>query len=153
MPADIKSISDDSKAALVCDDNKERQDDAADALETLAYKAEIAVSADDVFEKVKHNHYDLIYLHANFGGGSSENNEVLDFIQAMPMSARRKIVVVLSADKYTTLDNMAAFSESVDVVVNDADMRELKAALKKSITSHFMFYKAYNETLRAAGKA
>lgn len=153
MPADIQETIDDYKTALVCDDSKERQEEAADSLDDLGYKVQTAESPEDVYEKVKHNQFDIIYLHANFGGGNPESNEVLEFIQSMPMSARRKIFVVLAGTNYTTNDNMTAFSESVNVIINEADIRELKQVLKKTVTANNMFYKVYNEMLRAAGKA
>ncbi|MEO5358862.1 MAG: hypothetical protein H7843_00275 [Nitrospirota bacterium] len=152
MPADTHETIDD-KTALICDDSKDRQEEAAESLDDLGYKVQTAESPDDAYERVKHNQFDIIYLHANFGGGNPESNEVLEFIQSMPMSARRKIFVVLAGASYTTNDNMKAYSESVNVVINEADMREFKQVLKKSVTTNNMFYKVYNEMLRAVGKA
>ncbi|KWT81168.1 response regulator [Candidatus Magnetominusculus xianensis] len=152
MPADTNENIDE-KTALICDDSKDRQEEAAESLDDLGYKVQTAESPDDAYERVKHNQFDIIYLHANFGGGNPESNEVLEFIQSMPMSARRKIFVVLAGASYTTNDNMKAYSESANVVINEADMREFKQVLKKSVTANNMFYKVYNEMLRAVGKA
>jgi CheY-like chemotaxis protein len=153
MPADTNIIIEDVKAALVCDDGTERQKTLEGALKELGYQVQIAASPEDMYDRVKYNHYEVIFLHDTFGGGNSENNEVLDFIQSMPIAARRKIMVALAGGSYTTLDHMAAFTQSVDIVMNEADIPEAKAVLKKSITSNYMFYKVYNEILRDSGKA
>ncbi|WP_420265778.1 hypothetical protein [Candidatus Magnetominusculus dajiuhuensis] len=152
MPA-ITPISEENRAALVCDDNVERAEAAEGALEDLAYKVQRAGSPEDVSDKLKYDQYDVVYVHDSFGGGNSENNEVLEIIQSMPISARRKTFVALAGTKYTTLDHMAAFAESVNIVINEADMPEMKAILKKSIPTNYLFYKVYNEILRESGKA
>lgn len=155
MPADKPNSVEaaDAKAALVCDDNVERKEALEDVLGDLGYSVQIAALPEDVYDKLKYNHYDLLYLHENFGGGNSENNEILELVQSMPISARRKTFVVLAGKNYTALNHMAAFAESVNIVINDADMQEIKTILKKSITGNNMFYKVYNDILRELGKA
>ncbi|MBF0556250.1 MAG: hypothetical protein HQK96_17155 [Nitrospirae bacterium] len=152
MPANTP-ISDDTRTALVCDGSVERQGAAQGALEDLGYSVQIAESPDDVSDKLKYGQYDVVYLHDNFGGGNSENNEVLEIIQSMPISARRKTFVVLAGTNYATFDHMAAFSESVNIVIKEADMPEIKTILKKSIPTNYLFYKVYNEILRESGRA
>ncbi|MCG6553030.1 MAG: hypothetical protein L7F77_11945 [Candidatus Magnetominusculus sp. LBB02] len=145
--------SESDKLALVCDGNAQRQKAAIDILGDLGYNVKIASSPEDVYDKLKYDPYEVVYLHENFGGGSSENNEVLDYIQSMPISARRRMFVALAGAKYTVLNQRVAFSESVNVVINDKDVLNMKTVLQKAITGNNMFYKVYNDMLRESGKA
>ncbi len=153
MPADTNILLEDTKAALLCDNSTDRIKVLEDALKDLGYQTQVAALPEDVYDMVKYNQYDVIYVNDNFGGGNTENNEVLDYIQSMQIAARRKTFVVLSGKIYTTLDHMAAFEQSVNIVINEADISEAKAILKKSITGSYMFYKVYNEILYEIGKA
>ncbi|MBF0456613.1 MAG: response regulator [Nitrospirae bacterium] len=155
MPADKPKEVEaaDAKLALVCDDNVERQETLEDVLGDLGYSVQIAASPEDVYDKLKYNQYSVLYLHDNFGGGNSENNEILEYIQSMPISARRRTFVALAGKNYTALNHMAAFAESVNIVINEADMQEIKTILKKSITGNNLFYKVYNDILHDFGKA
>jgi flagellar motor component MotA len=101
---------------------------------------------------VRFNQYDVIVLNENFGGNPPENNEVLKFFQNMPMNTRRHIFLALVGQNLKTLDNMTAFSKSVNAVINKSDISNLANILKKSIDDNEQFYKVYKETLRRLGK-
>jgi CheY-like chemotaxis protein len=140
------------KTALICDDNTETQSAINSALKELRYKIDISTSSTDTFEKVRFNQYDVVVLNENFAGSSPENNVVLKFFQTMPMVSRRHTFLALIGQNLKTLDNMTAFSKSVNVTINRADMANLANILKKSIDDNEQFYKVYNETLRRLGK-
>lgn len=140
------------KTALICDDNLDTQSAISSALKELKYKIDISTSSTDTLEKMRFNQYDVIVLNENFGGGSPENNEVLKFFQNMPMVSRRHIFLALIGQNLKTLDNMTAFSKSVNVVINRSDLSNLTNILKKSIDDNEQFYKVYKETLRKLGK-
>ncbi|MBI3592157.1 MAG: hypothetical protein HY099_01500, partial [Nitrospirae bacterium] len=113
---------------------------------------EVASGAEDTFEKLKFNRYDVIALNENFGGNSPESNAVYKHLQFMPMSNRRHIFLALTGQNLKTLDNMTAFSKSANVVVNEKDIPNLKNILKKSIDDNNQFYKVYKESLVKLGK-
>ncbi|WP_333652027.1 response regulator [Dissulfurispira sp.] len=140
------------KTALICDDNSEMQNVINSALKELKYKIDISTSSADTLEKVRFNQYDVIVLNENFAGSSPENNEVLKFFQNMPMVSRRHIFLALIGQNLKTLDNMTAFSKSVNVAINKSDIPNLANILKKSIDDNEQFYKVYKETLRKLGK-
>jgi hypothetical protein len=94
----------------------------------------------------------VIVLNENFAGSSPENNEVLKFFQFMPMNTRRHIFLALIGQNFKTLDNMTAFSKSVNAVINRQDLHNLVNIMRKSIADNEQFYKVYKETLRRLGK-
>lgn len=140
------------KTALICDDNPETQNLINATLKELQYKVDISTNSNDTFEKVRFNQYDVIVLNENFAGSSGENNEVLKFFQNMPMNTRRHIFVALVGQNFKTLDNMTAFSKSVNAVINKQDLSNLTNILKKAIADNEQFYKVYKEILRKLGK-
>ncbi|BCB96648.1 hypothetical protein JZK55_15700 [Dissulfurispira thermophila] len=151
MP-EIEEYGEGFKTALICDDNPETQDSINSALKNLNYKIDISTNSADTFEKVRFNQYDVIILNENFAGSTPENNEVLKFFQNMPMISRRHIFLALIGQNFKTLDNMTAFSKSVNAVINKSDIANLTNILKKSIADNEQFYKIYKETLRKLGK-
>lgn len=151
MP-EIEEYGEGFKTALICDDNAETQNLINAALKELQYKVDISMSSADTFEKVRFNQYDVIVLNENFAGSSPENNEVLKFFQNMPMNARRHIFLALIGQNLKTLDNMAAFSKSVNATINRHDISNLVNILRTSIADNEQFYKVFKETLRRLGK-
>ncbi|HEX8947533.1 MAG TPA: hypothetical protein VF790_01155 [Dissulfurispiraceae bacterium] len=140
-----------ARTALVCEDNDGTRGSITAALEGLGYRVEAGAGADDTFEKLRFNRYDVIVINEKFGG-SAEDNKVYKHLQFMPMSNRRHIFVALIGQGLKTADNMTAFSKSANVVVNEQDIPNLKAILKKSVADNDQFYKVYKESLVKLGK-
>jgi len=140
------------KTVLICDDNAETRNLINSALKELQYKVEISTGSSDTYEKLRFNQYDVVVLNENFGGSAPENNEVLKFLQNMPMNTRRHIFLALVGQNLKTLDNMTAFSKSVNAVINKQDLPNLVNILKKSVADNDQFYKVYKEILRKLGK-
>jgi hypothetical protein len=68
------------------------------------------------------------------------------------MSQRRWSFVALVGREFKTFDNAMAFARSVNVVVNVNDLPHLPAILKKGITDHVEFYRAFRQVLTETGK-
>jgi len=150
--ADAEEYEEELRSALVCEDNAEIKSAISAALEGLKYGIEFAQSAEDAFEKLKFNQYGVIVLNERFGGSSPENNAVYKFLQFMPMSARRRIFLALIGKDFKTGDNMTAFAKSSNITVNEKDIRNFKATMKKSIADNDQFYKVFRESLVKIGK-
>lgn len=140
------------KTALICDDNSGTMSIINSSFINLGYSVDIAAGKDDLFEKIKFNQYDIIVLNENFGGSPIENNGVLKFFQDMPMVTRRHILLALVGKDLKTLDNMAAFCKSVNIVVNHHDLPNMPNILKRALDEYNRLYKVYKETLKRAGK-
>jgi len=71
----------------------------------------------------------------------------------LPMSNRRHVFVGLLGQAFATNDNMKAYDLSVNAVINEKDLPNLRPILKKSIADNDQFYKVYKESLVKFGKA
>lgn len=138
-------------SALICDNISKTRNFISSALQEQKYKVDFSTSSNETFEKLRFNQYDVIILKEDFDE-NQKNNEVLKHFQNMPMSVRRHIFLVLIGENFKTMDNMTAFSKSVDLVINKKDLPDLTDILKKSIADHDQFYMVYKEILRKLGK-
>lgn len=140
----------DVRMALVLDE--QNQDAWTRVLEEKEYKVQYARSPEHAVHKMRLTHFDLVGMHENYGGLALQENPVYRHLQEIPMATRRNIFFALTGSHFKSLDNIAAFSKSVNVVVSENDMGNLNQILKKSINENDAFYKVFKETLRAMGK-
>lgn len=147
----IAVYEEDGRTSLVCEDGREAQAAIGSVLKELKYATDVAANADEAFEKLRFNKYDVVVINEKFGG-DPETNEVLRHLQTMPMSNRRHIFVALLGQNLITNDNMQSFDKSVNVVVNEKDLPNLKGILKRSVADNDQFYKVYKESLVKLGK-
>ena len=149
---DTEEYEEETRSALVCEDNAELKNAVTSALEGLKFSIDSASTAEEAFEKLRFNQYGLIVLNERFGGNTPENNSVYSHLQIMPMATRRHIFLALIGNDLKTADNMTAFAKSANVVVNEKDLPNLKAVLKKSVADNDQFYKVFKESLVKMGK-
>ena len=96
--------------------------------------------------------YELVVIEEQYQGATPLDNPVLASLGVMPISHRRWMFVVLVGREFKTFDNAVAFARSVNVVVNVNDLPHFPAILKKGITDHVEFYRAFRQVLTDAGK-
>ncbi len=141
------------KRSMICASSQDMQKHLSDTVKDLKYSADVAVNPEDAFERLRFNQYELIIIDENFGGRGIEGNEFLHHIQNLSMSTRRFIFVALYGAAFKTMDNMAAFERSVNLVINVKDIANARVILKKSIGDNEQFYKVFRESLQKFGKA
>jgi hypothetical protein len=147
---EIEIYDEHDKIALILD--RQNDDLWTTALNELEYKIQRAQSPEHAVHKLKFNQYHVVAFHEKFGGSTLETSPLYEFIRDMPMDARRKIFVALVGENFKTLDNMEALAHSVNLVINQKELDQLEAILKKSIGDNDNFYKVYRETMTALGK-
>jgi hypothetical protein len=151
LESEMDMLQEGSKRALVCDpDNYSIY---ATVLKKTGYTISKVDTALDAINKIEANEYQLIILNEGFGGGSLDKNAVHKLLCQMNMDKRRWIFVVLISSKQRTLDNMAAFCLSVNMVINPSDFGNFELILKKAINEHETFYHVFNKMLIETGKA
>ncbi|MBF0563814.1 MAG: hypothetical protein HQK89_01090 [Nitrospirae bacterium] len=151
--SDLEYYKDGLKNSLVCVDGQDLRKTVATVLRELDYNVQVAPDAEDTYEKIKYNQYDCIVLNDSFSGGTGDNNEIVDYLQTMPITSRRLFFIVLIGSNYKTMDNMAAFSKSVNLVVNEHDMTNFKTILKRAIGENDLFYRTFKNVMVELGKA
>jgi predicted Zn finger-like uncharacterized protein len=141
------------KLALVAVNDAEKVEKPKRAVEELGYRFVWAKNTREAIGKMRLHHFDLMILPDGFDGIGFKDSPVLQFLNHLSMSLRRRVFLALISDKFNTMDNMMAFAMSANLVVNEKDLDKLAAVLKKAISDHDKFYKVFMDTLVEEGKA
>jgi len=140
------------KIALVIlkgDDNREK---AGRALEGLGFKCVFAENTRDALGKLRFHSFNLVLMADNFDSQDILYSPIMNYLNRLPMSSRRKIFVALIGDRFKTMDEMMAFALSANAVINAKDIDRLSPILKKGISDNEKFYKVLIDTLAEFGK-
>jgi predicted Zn finger-like uncharacterized protein len=139
------------RLAMICVDQLHGQMRVKTALAELGYTVHIVNDPKEAIDRLWQQPYGLVILHEEYGG-AADNNGVLKILQPMPMSIRRFMYVGLIGKQYRTLDQTAAFAKSVNFVVAETELSNLKAIVQEAVADHDRFYRVFREVLREAGK-
>ena len=139
------------KTSLICGD-PDTTEHAKKALREIGFKFHTAEAPELAIDRIRYTQYDVIIVHENFAGSSLRSNAVLNYLAPLPMALRRNSFICLVGPSFKTLDAMQAFAQSVHLVMNPADMPNLTAILKKGLAEFELLYRAYKDTLAAAGE-
>ncbi len=148
----IEFFEEGTRAGLVCVPDESVKERVIRALEELDYKTSAADDLRTFYAKVRYNHYGVMVLSEKSAEGGMENNPVLKYLERLPISIRRNIFLLLISTQYRTLDTLMAFFLSVDAIINEKDLGEMREILQKSLSQHKHFYRVFKECLRAEGR-
>ena len=138
------------KTALVCIDHPQYQKMIVPQLIDLNYKVHLGLFAEDVLLKLSTYSYNVVVIYENFKGSTLESNPILREMVGRPGALRREHFVVLLSQKFTTNDAVTAFAQSVDQIVNVADIANFKPVVRRGVAQHHDLYLPLQETLKAA---
>jgi len=151
LPFDF--IEENAETSLICCMAPEVREKVSAALNNLGFHISTASNARDALKKMRFHVYNVVILDENFDTGNPETNDVLAYLQGLSMATRRRMFAALISDKYRTMDNMAAFYRSVNLVINPKNIDNIGVILKRGINDHIAFYRVFNEMLKKTGKA
>lgn len=135
--------------ALVCIDHQQYQKIVVPQLIDLTYKVHLGLFEEDVLLKLKSYSYDVVVIYENFKGSKLENNPILAELKKCSCTRRREHFVVLLSHKFATNDAMSAFVNSVDQILNVADLGSFKPVLRRGVAQHCELYHSYNEMYKS----
>jgi len=140
------------KLAIVLESDDLRLSEIIPALEELGYKVIQPLALQEAMSKIRLHPFDMIILSDGFDGKGLEGNPIINYLNHLSMSVRRKIFLVLVSDRFKTMDNMMAFAISANLVVNPEDLPNMRLILKKGTSENEKFYKVFTDTLREVGR-
>jgi hypothetical protein len=135
--------------ALVCVDHQQYQKMVVPQLIDMTYKVHLGLFEEDVLLKLKTYNYDVVIVYENFKGANLQTNPILTDMTRRSGGQRRQHFVVLLSHRYATNDAMSAFVQSVDQIINVADLANLKPVLRRGVAQHRELYQPFEETLKA----
>jgi len=135
--------------ALVCVDHQQYQKIVVSQLIDMAYKVHLGLFEEDVSLKLKTYNYDVVVIYENFKNSTLQSNPLLREMAKRCDARRRQHFVVLLSHKFATNDAMSAFVESVDQIINIADLANLKPVLRRGVAQHRELYHSFNEMVKS----
>jgi hypothetical protein len=135
--------------ALVCVDHQQYQKLVVPQLIDLTYKVHLGLFEEDVLLKLKTYNYNVVIIYENFKGSTAQTNPILAEMVTQSGQRRRQHFVVLLSHRYATNDAMSAFVQSVDQIINVADLANLKPVLRRGVAQYRELYQSFQETLKA----
>ncbi|MBW1745352.1 MAG: zinc-ribbon domain-containing protein [Deltaproteobacteria bacterium] len=140
------------ETALLCETNPAILPKIKLSLKNMGYHTTEAQSALDALKQMRFHVFDVVVLNEKFDAHNPDENNVLKYLKQLSMDVRRNIFAVLITDRFRTMDNMAAFHKSVNMVVNLNNIEEIEKILKSGITDNTIFYQVFKESLAKIGK-
>lgn len=135
--------------ALVCVDHQQYQKIVVPQLIDMTYKVHLGLFEEDVVLKLRTYTYNVVVIYENFKGCKLETNPILREMIAQSGTQRREHFVVLLSHRFATNDAMSAFVQSVDQIINIADLANFKPVLRRGTTQHRELYHSFNEMFKS----
>jgi CheY-like chemotaxis protein len=146
------AVEPDAETALVCETDVAVRDRLASVLKNMGYQTTQAESAREALKSMRFYLFDMVVLDEHFDCSASGRNEVLAYLQTLNMAIRRQMFVALVSDTYRTMDNMAAFNLSANVIINLKHIDKAPSILKVALADNAGFYRVMKDTLKRLGK-
>jgi len=120
-------------------------------LEALGYLGTLALNMRDAAKQLKFGQFSIVLVQEDYYGATLSSNQLLRSIQNMDNVSRRGMLVALISPNMTTLDDLLAFSLSLDAVVNTGDLGVIDRILMSIIARASKFFSVYREMLTEHG--
>jgi DNA-directed RNA polymerase subunit RPC12/RpoP len=140
------------KTALLCEPDDSLQKKIKTALYDMDYHITAPQLAKDALKQMRFHVFDMVVLNERFGTQNPDMNPVLNYLNRLNMSIRRNVFVALITDRFRTMDNMAAFNRSVNMIINIKNIEEIEKILRRGIGDYEAFYRVYKRALLKAGR-
>jgi CheY-like chemotaxis protein len=141
------------KSALACVDAPDMVRVAVEQLTELGYRVSTGISLEDLLYKMQANIYDVVLIGENVGDTTLGTNPILAEIIQLPNLQRRNQVVILIGPSFRTGDESQAFQFSVDQVINQGDLSNLRPLVRRAVARAEEFYNRYLEAIAVADRA
>jgi CheY-like chemotaxis protein len=139
--------------ALICESDPTLREKISDILKDFGYLITAATVAKDALKAMRFHVFDVVVLNELFDAADPQANGVLRYLEDMPMTTRRRFFVALVSSQFRTMDNMAAFNGSVNIIINLKNIDEMGKIIKQGVADNKAFYHVFQETLQKMGKA
>ncbi len=141
------------RTALLCATEPGLRERIGEALRGIGCQVILPASAREALKAMRFHTFDVVVADERFEAGHPEDNDVLRYLENLPMTTRRNIFVVLLSERYRTLDNMAAFHRSVNIVLHPKNIGDAATILRDALADNEVFYRVFRETMKKVGRA
>jgi len=141
-----------AKTAMICLSDMEARSMISAELMALGFYPVMPQDCEEALKRMRFHVFNLIIVDERFDCNRQEQHPVLAHIESLAMDIRRTMFVVLFTDRFRTMDDMAAFHRSVNLIINDRNLQEFTKIYKRAVADHEAFYSVFFECLAKLGK-
>ena len=149
--ADKESLDDFSLVMVLIPNMHPARNTVPTVFEGLGYKPVFPESAADAIQRMRFTEYAAVVMHSSYEG-SLDKSIFHKHMCELEMTTRRSIYYVLIGPELSTLYNLEAMGNSVNLTVNDKEIPDLPVILKKSFREYDELFGPFLAALRKAGK-
>lgn len=142
----------DAETVLICEPDSALREKIGIAMKGLGYRTTEAASVKDALKNMRFHVYNIVILNETFDTGDQTGSSVLDYLANLNMSTRRRIFAALISSQFRTLDNMAAFNKSVNLIINASNIDDIGVIIRRGVIDNDAFYHVFKETLHQKGR-
>ena len=140
------------ETALLCEPEPAIRAKITTALYNMGYHTTAPQSHKDTLKQMRFHVFDMVVLNERFGTMDPDMNSVLNYLDRLNISIRRNIFLTLITNRFRTMDNMAAFNESANLIVNLKNINEIEKILRRGVADNEVFYRVFKESLIKTGR-
>ncbi|MFO7716624.1 zinc-ribbon domain-containing protein [Desulfosarcina sp.] len=140
-------VEEEGKTALLCELDPMLKKTILPVLDVLEYHVTEVTNSREALKNMRYHSYDLIVVNEYFDAKNPDANGVLIYLERLNMSIRRNVFVALITRRFRTMDHMAAFQKSVNIIVNVDNISDFDKILRRGMADFGIFYQAYKDCL------
>ena len=144
-PPEIEDVPDGMKSAMIAFDSEEIQEKLTERLTAIGFRVTAAVNVRDAVKQLKFGRFQLIIIQEDYYGASLATNQIVRAVNAIELALRHDMFVAVVGDGFTSLDDLTAFSLSLDTVVNKKDLDDVERILISAMGHSKKFFQTYRE--------
>ena len=137
--------------ALICIDNLDLKNNVVSTTKHMGLNTEVVTSLKAALNKLEYYIYHLVIMDDAFDQDKGMAG-ILDRMNTMDMSLRRRICLVWATNKFNTNDNLTSLDFSVNAILHQGDISHLEQFLSHVLLEHKQFYTVFNDSMKIAGK-
>ena len=140
----------DDRSAILCCHEPAYIDYLTTQLRAIGFKVHHAKSHQQAVQRIASRSYHLTILLENLEGCLLDSNSLLRHLTAMPTDERRETFVVLLCQSFATGDELNAYAQSVDLLINYTDVGQFNELLAPALEEHTEGNRHFEAVLRKA---
>lgn len=137
----------DAETAMICEQDPVIRDKVAGEMKKMGFLVAQPATYKEALRNMRFHIFNVIFIDEDFDTGVWETNNVLRYLENLNMSIRRKSYVILVSTTLSTMDFLAAYNKSVNLIINKRDIVSVEKILRQAMAENEDFYHVFKEMI------